>query len=121
MYKCIKCNGSGVVPFLHIENGKCFDCNGSGKVEKVNSSISASLKRIEALKSSLIQLESKHTQLEKEYMEFFNYLVELSNSQRVSKELTRKQNTLAINLQNVEKTIENHKQGIENELKLIEL
>lgn len=29
--RCMKCNGSGTVPFA-IANGRCFSCNGTGKM-----------------------------------------------------------------------------------------
>lgn len=28
---CGRCNGTGYVPFRHIENGICFKCGGTGK------------------------------------------------------------------------------------------
>lgn len=33
---CLRCTGTGITAFRHVDGGRCFDCLGLGKVEASN-------------------------------------------------------------------------------------
>lgn len=113
MCKCPKCNGTGVVEFVHIENGKCFLCSGTGEITTQQA------KRIELENEKAIQNQetNRENEEQRKIRERQELRIKLEGEKKVGYMVTiEKEDGQIIEKNFSEKQLKNYQQNIDDEI-----